>query len=180
VKDFVSLREIDVPGLLAMLGFAETAERSGELDMAGWHCGTAGCLVGTFCHANPNDRLQLVQPSWSRDLHPRLVDTDKAFGEESIAARFGLNLSEARFLFTCEHLLIWKRTSGQRYEAECFNVGEASPAHALSPLAAISRLRKFLYYKMRKSELLEDYQAARLCDSVVAFSALRDRCRSIP
>lgn len=133
MKDFCSGREIDIQGLMNVLKSSEFK----EVIMDQWLCGTAGCLIGNFMISNPQDALQ------------PLIGCPSFLGHEnsiwSISRRFGLSLEEVEFLFTSGHL----------------EFQSSLDAADLYKEAALNRLRKFIYYKMRKSELLEDYELAR-------------------
>lgn len=132
MKDFNTGKEIDMQGMLDMLRYAEEAK---EFNMRSWiqikPCGTAGCLVGTYI-------INTTTMSSEIDL---LRKAEAFFNSHC----FELSLREKRFLFTIAHL----------------DEQKVDDAMYLTKEQAIARLRKFIYYKLRKAELLEDYQASR-------------------
>lgn len=123
---------IDFQGLLTMLKDAENAP---DLHMNSWvnACGTAGCLIGTFCINHKDDALQIVRQPY---IYPRLGIKTEAY---AIAERFGITTDEAKWLFVCNPLY-W--------------TGVTVNANKLTREEAINRLRKFIYYKLHKQEMV--------------------------
>lgn len=126
---------IDFQGLLTML---RNAEDEPNVRMGVWlnECGTAGCLIGTFCKSNPQDELKVTGNSWL--MSPKYHTKNN---ESAIAARFGITHQEAEWLFTGNPL---------KY------INEECCTHAMnsSKEGAINRLRKFIYYKLHKQEMV--------------------------
>jgi hypothetical protein len=143
MKDLLSGREIDIQGLLDMARYAEEAE---HFDMSLWRntCGTAGCLVGTFCMRRPEDALGVTYIS---GLHVSIVTYNGVCCVRGgISLRFGISEEESRFLFSRYHLA--NCPSNRR--------SPARPATFSNREQAVARLRKFIYYKMHRAELSYD------------------------
>ena len=170
MKDFASGRNIDVQELLLMAGWGEESDANGRLHMGTWFqdnnevdpgplppfrsCGTDGCLVGTYASNKQDD--------WSKMFWERAHRADDSELAVILKLKFGLSRAETRFLFSSSHV------------GFCEDYGEGKHAdHAcrLDGDDAVRRLRKFLYYKMRKAELLEDYEAARNMEGNQQFVA---------
>ena len=136
---------IDFQGLMNV---AAAGERNENLDMSQWSeekygeyhtCGTAACLIGSFCAEHPSDELMMV--SEDSILVPRTKGRHSEEG--SIAYRFGITIKEARWLFDGNPLRKLSTSTSKYYSAA-----------SLSGPDAIRRLRKFIYYKLRKQELM--------------------------
>lgn len=155
--DFCSGRDIDIQALMRMATYAEEAEKTGELIMRNWFdqvakgslptCGTAGCLVGTFAM---RERCDWSKWFWNREFAEEKWVASRILIQE----RFGISANEVDFLFDCK------------------THGTSRSANRLSGLAAIRRLRKFIYYKCRKAELLEDFPAARRIEGDNSFAVV--------
>lgn len=131
---------IDFQGLLAV-GTATEAEEF--FSMRYWEspnsCGTTHCLVGAFCVAHKCDSLQLDRSKYLVFARPRL---GKLTYLAAIAVRFGITEKEASWLFAgtpgASAAVRWAWT----------------PATRLTKDAALARLRKFIYYKLHKQEMV--------------------------
>ena len=110
-------------------------------------CGTAGCLIGTWILHTPLDRLQ-------RDNMLIRLDRKLLFASKSVAIRFGIQQSVARFLFF--------RHTYQSYPSY------SGAAVSLTQPQAIARLRKYIRYVERKRALWQD-------ESDLAAMSRRDR-----
>ena len=143
----------DFQGLLDVL---HAGERNPNLRMRRWVCGTAACLIGSFCAEHQNDRLKLLAYGKLGTAFPCLDGVHGMYPDEAIAERFGITVRESRFLFTAQHgakdLFVFGGLFGGGW-------GKSAYAESLSGEEALNRLRKFLYYKMRKHELT--YEEAR-------------------
>lgn len=130
---------IDFQGLLNVL---KAAESHPHLQMSTWSCGTAACLVGSFCLAHPKDELRLKDgyagytPFFQAEDFP-------LHGDQAIAKRFGITDNEALWLFVYNPL--------NRFEREC-----TLNATLLNREEALNRLRKFIYYKLHKAEMTHE------------------------
>ena len=124
---------IDFQGLLAVL---HAAENEPNLDMGAWECGTSHCMVGAFCHQNPTDDLYLD----NNDIY--LKDSYFSSPPMSISTRFGITTLEARWLFMHMHPFFTNTPSTW------------FPADESLKEQALGRLRKFIYYKLHKQEMI--------------------------
>lgn len=150
---------IDFQGLFAVLRAGEASEEAGTLKMRSWSCGTAGCLIGSFCKANPGDRLHLRKALFYESQFPSIENTELDGMDgvlNAISQRFGLSEREVKFLFTYDHLVD----------------RSAKNANSLSGSEALARLRKFLYYKLHKQEMTLE-EARRVDGNKAAVVAVR-------
>lgn len=109
-------------------------------------CGTFGCLIGNDFLANRGERPCLR--SAIKDIGPDLGGA--VWNWRIIATEYGITLSESLFLFSdIKHTLCWVKDH---------NEGFAVYRDFLDKKAAINRVRKFIYYKLHKRELMEDPQ----------------------
>lgn len=121
-------------------------------------CGTKGCLIGNFCAEYPDDILQL-KPSC--DLHDRVLFNVVEAKDPwvSIGNRFNITPSEADWLFGYGSIYIKKHYTSKTPEGTVLRrVRHNIKVRALSKVTkeqALARLRKFIYYKLRKQELME-------------------------
>ena len=138
--------KIDFQGLLNV---AKAAEEFPHIDMSNWvnydvdfgtGCGTAACLVGSYCLAYEEDELYL-----DKDIPIYGTELPKPTHDAAIAMRFGITENEAAWLFTYNPL----QAPGHSY----YKLTK-DPA-SMSKSEALARLRKFIYYKMKQSELHE-------------------------
>lgn len=151
------------PDFQALLNMVHAAEENERFIMSTWiaygtkyspsdnlnPCGTAACLVGTFCLKYPTDRLQLLTiPDFTHTVDRLFATLD---GEESTniteaaARRFNLTNNEAEWLFANSPL----NDLGPRRN---LSFDDASD---LSKDRAINRLRKFIYFKLKQEEISE-------------------------
>jgi len=128
---------IDFQGLLNVV---KAAENEPNLVMNHWvedtSCGTTHCMIGAYCSQTPGDRLYL-----DSEGIPKLGMTPPYchyYEEEAIAERFGITINEATFLFIASPLR----------KPRCLT------ASLLTKEQALAHLRKFIYYKLRKQELI--------------------------
>lgn len=145
ITDFCTGRQIDIQALMRMATYAEQAS---YVEMSNWFtpCGTHGCLVGTYAlrenlsirfSRNPDEELPVIEGTL-----PQL------FAEYE----FNITRTEVKFLFGIHPAFGWNWTDAW---------GHLRSASMLGKEQAIRRLRKFIYYKLHKSELLADYEKAR-------------------
>jgi len=120
---------IDFQGLLAVMA---ATENNPNVHMGAWNCGTTQCMIGSFCVSHQTDRLRLGGS-------PFLVN-DKGgmlYGSAAIAERFRITPDEALWLFVINPL------------------PKTGPlVRLLTKEQALSRLRKFIYYKLHKQEMV--------------------------
>lgn len=141
VKDWLTGNEMDIQGLLRVAEASEDVPED-RFNMEWWKCGSVACLIGNFCLTHPGDALTLNK---SVGCQASLVPTlGKLRCEMAVEARFRLTSRESEFLFQPRF-----RSSRQWH------------AKANTREHVIRRLRKFIYYKLRKNELLADYEKAR-------------------
>jgi hypothetical protein len=129
---------IDFQGLLAVM---TATENEPNILMAEWECGTSHCMIGAFCDQNHLDVLQLRAETpimWAR-RYPCLITNPELSIMEAIAVRFGITEHEARWLFAG----IFKPFASNWRPVMNFNKEKA-----------LKRLRKFIYYKLHKQEML--------------------------
>lgn len=134
----------------ALLKLASIVEADPDIEMTDWVCETTHCMIGSWCIHNPKDPLKLVHSDTYHGLTPLLDEYDQM---ESIAIRFGITESEARWLFVDNPLidLQYKRKNTRpKLESTCRD------AASLSKDQALTRLRKFIYYKLKKQELITE------------------------
>lgn len=142
MKDFCTGRDINIQTLLDILHDAEEQpEHLFKMDILVNSCGTAGCLLGT--HAI---RRKLLN-SWHnfKDINIHFSN----FGKTKI----NLTDRESHFLF------FGHSDDGLTTPNKTIPNPSSVDAIQLTQEQAIRRLRKFIYWKMRKSELLENPEA---------------------
>jgi len=167
--DFITGRDIDIDGLRRMVNYAK--KDPSRIYMGEWLsvssiCGTSGCLIGTFCLNEPNDRLRLIggaptlsEAYYSNEACVICHSNDICVicnSNEACAVRFSLSYAEALFLFG---------RSGK---------GRSAPAMELSGEEAIKRLEKFILYKVRKHEIMEHYETYRRTEGDMMFTKITD------
>lgn len=145
---------IDIQGLLKVL---HAAEEEPNFDMSYWVilnniCGTTHCMIGAFCNKHQEDELTLLQDqpvlaSWSLSKQ-RTGDS-----MEAIAVRFGITTKEAKWLFAQHPFYVYK--DGNRYKITNHRTTDlCKHAVDLTKPEALARLRKFIYYKLHKQEMI--------------------------
>jgi len=163
MKDFVTGADIDIQGLMKVV--QSTERRPAEKFSMNYWCGTSCCMIGSFIAEHEEDPLCIVKddpalpkseadPGRTFNAPTRAIEGYFKFEDffadfYAIAIRFGLSFRAAKFLFD-----LW--------------LGDEVRSHE-TPDQAASRLRKYLYYKMRKSELLADYDKSRRLEGDVCF-----------
>lgn len=119
--------------LQALLDMIRVCESQGGICMDEWFvsgsrhthtCGTVGCLVGTYLHHKP-DVLPEIESEMNVNMNWTLV-----------ADHFGVSVLVFKWLFTC----VSKYT---RYR----------DLKTVTKDQALSRLRKYVYYKLRQQEM---------------------------
>lgn len=149
MKDFITGKDIDIQGLLKVA--KATEERpSDKFSMKSWgdsDCNTSCCMIGSFCHDNPSDELVLFG-SDDGDVYVPILKKHKDFmmpyifnHMTGIMIRFGLSRRAAIFLFDTEY-----STKSRGKE---------------TPQEAVKRLYKYIYYKLKKREMLDDLDSAK-------------------
>lgn len=110
--------------------------------MAHWHCGTASCAVGDMAMQGVCG-LTLASDIYSHGVTP-VIDEDDGFS--AVTKAFHITKKEAIFLFGV-------------FESEY--CGVAFDRVKELPQETAARLRKYLYYRLRKMEILANYESAR-------------------
>lgn len=145
---------IDFQGLLNV---ASATERNPNVDMMSWDCGTTQCMIGSFCSEHKDDDLKLVESVrlFSIAFVPRL---GSQFDFDAVAARFGITHDEATWIFGHEPDCLWRSRERR---------SNPPPVAAhLEKEDALARLRKFIYYKLKKQEMVvEEGRNKRLIDA---------------
>lgn len=90
--------------------------------------------MGSWCGTSCCMIGSYVYSNYNKDFKIRLEG--KKISVESISDKFGITLKEAQFLFTAHR------------------PGKCRKAMFLNKEQALSRLRKFIYYKMHKQEMI--------------------------
>lgn len=144
---------IDYQGLFKLVKANEEAER---FDLGFWvdHdvCGTIGCLVGNFCLANPEDALKLDE-TIEEPVYSESGVRGDAF--RHIAARFGLTHNESQWLFgTVDPALFQSMGYWENIRSIYSSMFSGDYRDCTDRAAAIARVRKFIYYKLHKQEML--------------------------
>lgn len=119
-------------------------------------CGTVGCLIGNWLSRRPRESLT-IQPRFQNGQRLCRVPAPKmecGSGDAfiDVAVRLGMREVEATFLFV------------DKFSLRDFFSGAANYFHdrtKQSRAQNIARLRKFIYYKLRKAEIFADYERAR-------------------
>lgn len=157
ITDFSTGRQIDIDSLFKMIRYAEETPDE-DFSMNHWinECGTAGCMCGTFL------------------IREKRIRNDVNIEDQAMCLRneFGLSKFEFGFLFTslsqvfnnavdwdCDCEVCTKVNGLPVNKYNKVNGLYKRNAFALTKQQAISRLRKFIAYKIRKSQLLNDPQA---------------------
>ena len=154
VTDPFSGRQLDVQSLLNVARATEQLPGA-SFSMKYWDCGTTCCMVGAFQRASGERIVSIAYDS--SDM-------------SRVGGRFGLSLREAVFLFSVEPAM-------SKLDHPAVGLPERRRE---SKKAALARLRKFLYYKLRKAELLADYEQARRTGDVgVAREALSSTTEAV-
>jgi hypothetical protein len=152
---------IDFQGLLNLVTANEKARR---FNLGYWWeklnngCGTVGCLIGNFCHYHPRDKLVI------RGNSPKLLDATFDDANDGcwaqIAARFGITKNESEWMFGAQEItsmdsvLDWMNAIAQPGWDGCFDLFDGEGRDCENKAAAIARVRKFIYYKLHKQEML--------------------------
>lgn len=130
---------IDIQGLLAVAKATEERPQSrfnmGSFLYESPYCGTVCCMIGSFCEAFPEDKLQFTDFVFWLDG----VDYNCQSDYLPISIRFGITELEARWLFGVFNYPLDQRLSR--------NLAYTSKEQALA------RLYKFIYYKLHKQEM---------------------------
>jgi len=192
MKDFISGRDMNVAELLHMASVAEANQHRMRMsahftanyaEVAGTpierareclvSCGSGGCLLGEYALSRDNEYTRsLTRFHWIHSHAMAGVGTVHTMlhGMRDPADFFGLSIGEIQFLFY-NHVGAHVATGVGHQQHRAPN---AMNAISLTPAEAIRRLRKFLYYKMRKSELLSDYDAAKRHEGNSMFCRVTD------
>lgn len=119
---------------------ADVSEKAKEFHMGTWKCGTAGCLVGTWCIAHPHDEMTLERdPDGYNVISPMFRGVSD---EDAVMTRFGLFGGITGFLFV-RHVLPRQ---------------QCPDAMDLSQSEAVARLRKYIAYVERKRALWAEHE----------------------
>ena len=123
--------------------------------MDSWSCGTTSCAVGDMMHRGDCGLKWMHDQDWGTDV-PLFGDK---LGFYAVTNALGIGIREAEFLF-CYY------TFGDRKHE--------------SPSSTAARIRKYLYYRMRKAEILADYESARrvegnlnVCQQAVEYAGAK-------
>ena len=130
---------IDLEGLSKVLDANLDVPESG-FDMTVWICGTSECMIGNFI-SRAKDELY-----WA-DSEPCFRG---CYGLHAVQKRFGLTPVECDWLFRGDYGIMFR---APHCRVPCGNVQPK--------WKALSRLAKFIAYKRRKGQLLDDYETAR-------------------
>lgn len=136
----------DIQGLLRVL---HAAENEFNFSMSYWEnftkgCGTTHCMIGAFCDQNEKDDLLLKRGSISLRHYPDIENT------EAVAERFSLTKKEVEWLFVV-YCHTWYTTKKPVVKSPLY---KHTPATTLNKEKALARLRKFIYYKLHKQEMI--------------------------
>lgn len=105
-------------------------------DMSTWKCGTSSCAVGDMALRDVCG-LRMISP-YGRVHFPV---AGRLHSHEAVSYAFQITYRESMWLFD------WRDKRGSRsFE---------------TPTQTAARIRKYLYYRMRKAEILADYETAR-------------------
>lgn len=114
---------------------------------AGDHpCHTAACLAGNY-------GLKTKRLGYTFASNVSTLD-GKGLGYKLLAEEFGITNSEAVYLFSPFSFFVGPR--GIKFEYGEPMVTSRLPRNPLGKEAAINRVRKFVYYKLRKRELCHE------------------------
>jgi hypothetical protein len=130
-----------------------------EFDMGMWlnRCGTVGCLFGNWLNRKGDTRFSLIHNIDGETHGLKFINLNTLAKYLQIASplgvyygianELGISDKESQFLFAPYKVLeILKRQ--HNYDSN-------------DRLTRVRRIRKFIAYKLRKFELLSDYEAAR-------------------
>lgn len=142
------------PDFQALMDLCRISEEAREFHLgivaSGSSCGSYGCLLGNYAISG-NDKRYRIHPECSR-----LIQFDGKSAELNgnlygdAADRFGITLAESMFLF-CEY----DRLRKDNYYVDPNQSGYKRPwVGAEARSAAIGRVRKFIYYKLKKREFM--------------------------
>lgn len=169
-----------VQDLLTLASLLDQA-RPERFDMTHWHCGTSACAIGHWCDTFSHDTLQIDFSRSAPLREPYLADPPPEFPPTvspfvHVAWRFGLSLAEACFLFG-QHsnwLLMVLDYDRDEYPADVRRRRRWARdwwlAHrplrwwgrgGETPAVVAARIRKLVYYKLKKAELAECWEEAR-------------------
>lgn len=170
---FNPLPTATVQALLTEARFLDTKPEERHC-MATWHftssCGTASCALGDMA-ARGDCGLELSEPvDVYSDPHDELMidrsvglkDWPHMDGFTAAVMAFGITLRESHFLFSAN--------PQPHHRVPSYRDNE-------TPQQTAARIRKYLYYRLRKAEILADYEKARrtegdlnVCQQAVTFS----------
>jgi hypothetical protein len=151
---------IDFQGLLNLVTANEKAER---FNLGCWaevdSCGTFGCLVGNFCLHHPEDELVLKGHFQGSYYPPSFRDQPDECPYAATARRFGITPYESEWMFGCQEMIQMESIEGWMYETRKtgfgrFDLFDGEGRDTDDKAAAIARVRKFIYYKLHKQEML--------------------------
>ncbi len=127
---------IDIQGLMDVVKVAESIPRQ-QYNLGNWYCNSIGCLIGHW-QAKTKDPLPCKY----------IAGVGNNFEFPDIAKRFGISVNEAVYLFYVREPLKSPNHRTSYYGAEHRDY-KNKKAH-------IGRLRKFIYYNLRKREFCLD------------------------
>lgn len=131
---------IDFQGLLDVV--KANANKTPLPFYLGTWCNTSACLIGNYHISNEN-----------ANLRHEIFKEGIYFRHEDIAERFGISLNESRYLFHSNNPVKFQDGTTNYFVR---NTKQCYVRDGLDKEAAINRLRKFIYYHLRKNEFCLD------------------------
>jgi hypothetical protein len=124
----------------ALMDLVKANEDSKDFDLSRWKCGTYGCLVGNYGLKYDEEFLEAVRNS--------VVEF------KLIAQAFGISEMEAKYLFhSIAHIHINHTMFLPQYGYQC--LGNLNRDYH-DKEGALNRVRKFIYYHLKKREFCLD------------------------
>ena len=126
-----------------LLDLIKANEAAENFNLGRWieHCGTYGCLVGNHACAVGGEFLSVASS---------FCDGDASTTFSILASKYGVTIRESFFLFASQNNTIcWDAGSGENIYSTTYRL-------RTDKQKAINRVRKYLYYKLHKQELMED------------------------
>jgi hypothetical protein len=127
----ISIRKRPEIDFQMLMNLCRYNEEALDMELNSWWCGTYGCLVGNDIAARYDNIPLLNKLSY-----------------EFCCVEYGLTKNESLFLF-----------SNLIYKFGRLGYKNSGPRRKYTKESAIARVRKFIYYKLRKQEIMADDNA---------------------
>jgi hypothetical protein len=131
---------IDFQALIDLCNINEARPQEG-FNLVFWSCNTESCLIGGWYLATEDEKIRCYR-----------MTNELFFSHEAISERFGISISESQYLFHSSDPLHHEDGTTNYYSCNT----EILNRDKFDKEAAILRVRKFIYYHLRKQEFCID------------------------